>query len=83
MRQHYMTMCFRENIEVTYKVSKGQIIMTYEKAVNNVFHRADILLDGTVIAQDGFKSSDIDYFVRFTVKNAPLIVKIVNGEYSD
>lgn len=75
-----MTMCFRENTEVTYIVVNDEIIVTYEKAVRNGFHRADIKLDGTVIFQEGFSPSDVDYFVRFTIQNAPVLDSVVRGE---
>lgn len=80
MREHYMTMCFRENTEVTYIVKDNEIIVTYEKAVRNGFHRADIKLDGTVILQEGFSPSDIDYFIRFTIQNAPVLESVVRGD---
>lgn len=75
-----MTMCFRENTEVTYVVKDNEIIVTYEKAVNNGFNRADIKLDGTVVLQEGFKPSDIDYFIRFTLQNASVLESVVRGE---
>lgn len=56
------------------------IIVTYEKAVRNGFHRADIKLDGTVVFCEGFTGADVDYFIKFTIQNGPVLESLVRGE---
>lgn len=80
MRKPYMTMCFKDNTEATYIVEDGEIVVMYEKAVMNGFHRVDIKLDGTVVFHEGFSSADIDYFIDFTIQNAPVLESLVNDD---
>lgn len=81
MRKAYMTLCFRDNIEVTYIVRDGEIIVTFEKAVGKDFVSADFLLDGTMLSNTGYSDSDIDWIRRFLKNNAPIIIKDSRGEY--
>lgn len=80
MRKPYMTMFFKDNTEVTYIVENGEIVVMYEKAVMNGFHRVDIKLDGTVVFEEGFSPTDIDYFIDFTLQNAPVLESLVNDD---
>lgn len=80
MRKHFATMCFRENIEVTYTVKDGDIIVIYEKAVRNGLHRAHIKLDGSIILQEGFTSSDMEYLIKFTFRNVLILESLVRGK---
>lgn len=80
MRKHYMTLCFRGNTEVTHIVHDGRIEVTYEQAVNGGFHTLVVDINGNVISNDGFNDSEVDFFRRFTVQNAPAIIMESRGE---
>ena len=75
-----MRLCFRENTEVTHIVNNGKIEVTYEQAVDGGFHTLVIDIDGNVISNDGFNDSEVDFFRRFTIQNAPAIIMESNGE---
>lgn len=75
-----MTLCFRENTEVTHIVNNGKIEVTYEQAVDGGFHTLVVDIDGNVLSNDGFNDSEVDFFRRFTIQNAPAIIMESNGE---
>lgn len=75
-----MTICFRENTEVTHIVNNGKIEVAYEQAIGGGFHTLVIDIDGNVISNDGFNDSEVDFFRRFTIQNAPAIIMESNGE---
>lgn len=75
-----MTLCFRENTEVTHIVNNGKIEVTYEQAVDGGFHTLVVDIDGNVISNDGFNDSEVDFFRRFTIQSAPAIIMESNGE---
>lgn len=75
-----MTLCFRENTEVTHIVNNGKIEVTYEQAVDGGFHTIVVGIDGNVVSNDGFNDSEVDFFRRFTIQNAPAIIMESNGE---
>ena len=75
-----MTLCFRGNTEVTHIVNNGKIEVTYEQAVDGGFHTLVVDIEGNVISNDGFKDSEVDFFRRFTIQNAPAIIMESNGE---
>lgn len=75
-----MTLCFRENTEVTHIVNNGKIEVTYEQAVDGGFHTLVVGIDGNVVSNDGFNDSEVDFFRRFTIQNAPAIIMESNGE---
>lgn len=75
-----MTLCFRENTEVTHIVNNGKIEVTYEQAVDGGFHTLVIDIDGNVLSNAGFNDSEVDFFRRFTIQNAPAIIMESSGE---
>ena len=75
-----MTLCFRENTEVTHIVNNGKIEVTYEQAVDGGFHTLVVGIDGNVVSNDGFNDSEVDFFRRFTIQNAPAIIMESNEE---
>lgn len=75
-----MTLCFRENTEVTHIVNNGKIEVTYEQAVDGGFHTLVVDIDGNVLSNDGFNDSEVDFFRRFTIQNAPAIIMESNEE---
>lgn len=67
MKISYMTLCYRENTEVTYMLNKQwRIEVTFEKAVTGGFNTAVFNDRGELLSNEGFNPSDIDYFSRFT-----------------
>lgn len=75
-----MTLCFRENTEVTHIVNNGKIEVTYEQAVDEGFHTLVVDIEGNVLSNDGFNDSEVDFFRRFTIQNAPAIIMESSGE---
>ena len=75
-----MTLCFRENTEVTHIVNNGKIEVTYEQAVDGGFHNLVVDIEGNVLSNDGFNDSEVDFFRRFTIQNAPAIIMESNEE---
>ena len=75
-----MTLCFRENTEVTHIVNNGKIEVTYEQAVDGGFHTLVVDIEGNVVSNDGFNDSEVDFFRKFTIQNAPAIIMESNGE---
>ena len=75
-----MTLCFRENTEVTHIVNNGKIEVTYEQAVDGGFHTLVVDIEGNVLSNDGFNDSEVDFFRRFTIQNAPAIIMESNEE---
>lgn len=75
-----MTLCFRGNTEVTHIVKNGKIEVTYEQAVDGGFHTLVVDIDGNVVSNDGFNDSEVDFFRRFTIQNAPAIIMESSGE---
>ncbi len=80
MRKHYMTLCMYGNTEVTHVSKDGNVEVTFEQAVNGGFRNAVFLLDGTVLSNNGFNNSELDFFRRFTEKNAEVISLEARGE---
>lgn len=75
-----MTICFRENTEVTHIVNNGKIEVTYEQAVDGGFHTLVVDIEGNVLSNDGFNDSEVDFFRRFTIQNAPAIIMESSGK---
>lgn len=80
IRKSYMTLCFRDNVEVTHIVRNGVIEVTYEKAVPNGFHTLVMDINGNILSNDGFNDSDIDFYQRFTLINQSGIIAESRGE---
>ena len=80
MRGHYMTLCFRDNTEVTYTLCNNVLEVTFEQAVKGGFKTLVLNSDGNVISNDGFNDSDIDFFKRFLENNVSVIYADARGE---
>lgn len=74
MRKHLVTLCMRDNTEVTYKEDNGIINITFETAHNRGF-KTLVVEGGTfrVVSNEGFNDSEVDYFVRFAKDNYALM----------
>lgn len=73
MRKHYMTLCIRNNTEVTHIIRNGRIEVTFEQAVNGGFKTLVLLENGDIISNDGFNASDIYFFEDFLRRNIDVI----------
>lgn len=80
MRKHYMTLCFKGNVEITHIEKGGTIEVTFEQAVNGGFNTFVITIDGTIVSNEGFSDSDVSYFVRFVEENKAGIIAESKGE---
>ena len=66
MRHHYMTLCYRNNIEVTHKINpQGRLEITFEEAVKGGFKTLVFLDNGNIVENDGFNSAEVGYFKDF------------------
>lgn len=80
IRKHYITICFRNNTEVTHIEKNGVIEVTYEQACNGGFKTLVMDLAANVISNDGFNDSDVAFFKAFTLQNKPAIEAESRGE---
>ena len=79
IRKHYMTLCFRNNTEVTHIVKNGNIEVTFEEAVNGGFKTLVTDINGNVKSNKGFNPSEIDFFLRFLKSNKTGIIEESRG----
>lgn len=79
-RKHYMTLCFRDNTEVTHIERNGKIEVTFEQAIKGGFKTLVMDVDANVISNDGFNAADVAFFQDFTLRNKPGIVAESRGE---
>lgn len=73
MRKHYMTLCIRNNTEVTHIIRDNKLEITFEQAVNGGFNTLVMLEDGTILSNEGFNSSDIAFFRDFLCRNVSVM----------
>lgn len=75
-----MTLCFKGNVEVTH-IEKGNTIeVTFEQAINGGFNTFVILINGTIVTNEGFSDSDVSYFVNFVKEHKKGIIAESNGK---
>lgn len=78
VRRHYATICYRDNTVVTYKVqSDGHIEVDFETPARHGSKYLSLLKDGTILRQEGYNPSEIDFCQRFLATNLPLIERMV------
>lgn len=80
VRKHYMTLCIRDNTEITHIERNGIIEVTFEQAINGGFKTLVMDVDANVISNDGYNDAEIAYFREFTLRNKPGIVAESRGE---
>ena len=74
VRKHYVTICFRDNTEVTYVLKpNGKVEVEFETAVGKGFHSLTMSESCEVIRCYGYSPSDVDFFKRFLKDNISLI----------
>ena len=79
MRKHYMTLCIRDNVEITHIEKNGEIEVTFETAVKDGFKSAVFNIKGETLMNDGYNASELDFFSRFVLKNEEGIVAESKG----
>jgi hypothetical protein len=80
-RQHYMTLCDRDNTVVTHKVNNnGCLEVTFEQSCNNGFKTLVFDQYGKLIYNDGFNNADISYFFNFLQRNISVMLEEARGE---
>lgn len=81
MRTHYMTLCAKGNTEVTHIMdSSGAITVTFKQAVTGGFNTLVTTIDGYILSNVGFTSSEVEYFLNFLINNQALISAEARGE---
>ena len=80
VRKHYMTLCFRDNTEVTHIERNGTIEVTFEQACKGGFKTLVMDVDANIISNAGFTDADVAFFRDFTLRNKPGIVAESRGE---
>lgn len=80
MRKHYMTLSFRDNVEVTHIQKNSTIEVTFEKSIKGGFATALYDIQGNLISSSGFSESDLDFFKRFVIQNAEVIIMESRGD---
>lgn len=80
IRKHYMTICFKNNTEVTHIETDGKIIVTFEQACTGGFKTLVMDVDANVISNDGFNTSEVEYFRDFALRNKSGIIAESRGE---
>lgn len=80
VRKHYMTLCIRDNTEVTHIERNGVIEVTFEQAYTGGFKTLVMDVDANIIKNDGFNDAEVAYFKDFTLRNKPGIIAESRGE---
>ena len=80
MRKHYMTLCFRGDVEITHICKNGVIEVTFEQAIKGGFNTLVTTLDGAILQRNGFTDSDVDFYLRFLNDNKRGIIAESRGE---
>ena len=71
MRKHYMTLFTRgnEGIVVSHIKHNNTVEVTCEQAVDGGFNTLVSDVDGNIISEHGFNSSDVQYLIHFIQKS--------------
>lgn len=77
-RKHFMSIHMLhsepiDTIEVTCVDKDGQIEVLFEQAVESGFNDAVLLLDATVVSNEGYNDEYMDYFKYFVVHYVNII----------
>ena len=77
VRKHYATIHFRDNTDVTYMVKPdGHLEVDFETPARRGTKYLSLLKDGTILKQDGYSPSEVDFCRRFLHTNLPLIERM-------
>lgn len=81
MRKHYMTLFTRGNqgIVISHVKKDDSIEVTCEQAVDGGFNTLVTDIDGNVVSENGFNSSDVQYLRRFIQKSREGIIEEAQG----
>lgn len=80
MRKHYMTLNFRNNAEITHMVINGLLHVNVEEAIIGGFKSCEFLVDGTLVSNNGYSGSELQFYKDFILRNAPLIIELSREE---
>ena len=80
VRKHYMTLCIRDNTEITHIEKSGIIEVTFEQDIPGGFKTLVLDMNANVITNVGFNLSEIAYFQKFLVQNRDGILMESRGE---
>lgn len=81
MRKHYMTLCVRDNTEVTYVQKATGLEVTFEQSCNGGFKTLIFDEQFRVISNSGFNSSELNYFLEFLKNNISTIKAESRGDF--
>jgi len=76
IRKHYITLCMRNNTEVTYIVKNNLIEVTFEQAKYKGFNTLVTDIEGNILECNGFNNSETAYYLKFLDNNRPLIERL-------
>lgn len=78
-RKHYMTLCIRNNTEITYTDRNGVIEVTFEEAINGGFKTLILDIDANILVNEGYNVAEVNYFIEFLKKNRSCIIQESEG----
>lgn len=81
MRRHYMTLCIRDNTEVTYIQKASGLEITFEQSCNGGFKTLVFNEDCSLISNSGFNDSEVCYFLEFLRNNIATIKSESRGDF--
>ena len=67
IRKHYMTLCIRDSIVITYRVIDSIVQVTFEQAKSGRFNTLVTDVNGTIISNDGYNSTDVEFLLSFQI----------------
>lgn len=75
-----MTLFIRGKTKITHIKKHGRIEVTYSQLKFLQYKKLVMDIDGNIIKNKGFNSSDVDFYRRFTLENKRAITMESNGE---
>lgn len=70
-----MTLNFRNNAEITYMVVNGLLRVNVEEAITGGLKSCEFLVDGMLVANNGYSDSELQFYKNFILRNAKVIIK--------
>lgn len=74
-----MTLCTRDNTEVTHILKNGILEVTFEQACTNGFKTLVLNQKGEIISNDKFNASEVQFFKEFMFKNLGVMLEEAKG----
>jgi hypothetical protein len=79
-RHHYITLCARGNIVVTYRMINDKTEVTFEQAKYKGFNTLVSDIYGNIISNDGYNDSDIEFLLSFLEQNKNCIMELMKQD---